>query len=160
MVRLGLYMWIPDTYVGAVFQSLIFVVWIIIWGIMHKRFRKHAIYMALVPCLIFSVVNNLQVRNILPDILKDNSFRHTEEVSLIVLILSLLINYNTFPVTILVMPSLLLTSHILLVTEKVNYYTDGRTGKVLDESEKTKYMWEYIFRVSIIIVLFMIHHYL
>jgi len=95
--------------------------------------------MAFVPAILFSVITNLQVRNILPDGLKDNSFRHTEEVSLIVLILSLLINYNTFPVTILVMPSILLISHIMLVTEKVNYYYDGRTGEVLDESEQIKY---------------------
>ena len=127
---------------------------------MHKRFRKHAPYMAFMPALIFSVITNLQVRNILPEGLKDNSFRHTEEVSLIVLIMSLLINYNTFPVTIFVMPTMLLVSHILLVTEKVNYYYDGRTGETLDESEQIKYQWEYIYRVAIIIFLFMIHHYL
>lgn len=76
------------------------------------------------------------------------------------LIMSLLINYNSFTMTIAIFPPVVLTSHILQVSEKVNYYYDGRTGLRLSESEEEQYKWEYIFRVSIIIILFMIHHYL
>ena len=130
------------------------------WGILQTRWKNYAPYMAFIPCLIFSIVTNLQVRNLLPDQLKDNSYRSGEEVSLIVLIMSLLINYNSFTMTIAIFPPVVLTSHILQVSEKVNYYYDGRTGLRLSESEEEQYKWEYIFRVSVIIILFMIHHYL
>ena len=101
------------------------------WGIMNVRWRVYSTYMAFVPSLIFSIVTNLEVRNMLPDVLKDHSYNSAEEVSLIVLIMSLLINYNSFTVTLAVFPPVILTSHILQVSEKVNYYYDGRTGQRL-----------------------------
>lgn len=49
----------------------------------------------------------------LPEVLRDHSYRSSEEISLIVLIMSLLINYNSFMVTLVVFPPMILTSHIL-----------------------------------------------
>jgi hypothetical protein len=41
----------------------------------------------------------------------DNSYRYTEELALMILILSLIINYNTFTVTLGMFPPVLLVSY-------------------------------------------------
>ena len=41
----------------------------------------------------------------------DKSYRHTEEIALMILIISLIINYNTFAITLAVFPPILMISY-------------------------------------------------
>ena len=141
-------------------QAGLLIIWIMLWGVMHVRWRKYAPYMALIPCLMFAIISNMQIRSMLPEFLRDHSYRSSEEMSLIILILSLLINYNSFLVTVFYFTPVLLTTHTLQITEKVNFYFNGRTGERLSESEELQYKWEYMFRMVLFVGLFMMHHYL
>lgn len=114
-----MYIWTPDHPLGAVMQASLFLVWIAVWAIVKIRWKKLTTYMAFLPMLVFSVISNMQVRNMLPDFLQDHSYRSSEELSSIVLIMSLLINYNSFIPTLTIFPPVILTAHILQVTETV-----------------------------------------
>jgi len=51
------------------------------------------------------------VRDQLPLWMVDKSYRYTEELALMILIISLIINYNTFTITLGVFPSILMVSY-------------------------------------------------
>jgi len=69
-----------ESYIASVNQSAIFLVWILLWALLRCRWIKFAPLVVFFPPVVFGVIVNLQARQMLPDWLQDNTFRHGEEM--------------------------------------------------------------------------------
>ena len=56
------------------------IVWILLWALLRCRWIKFAPLVVFFPPVVFGVIVNLQARQMLPDWLQDNTFRHGEEM--------------------------------------------------------------------------------
>lgn len=126
-----------NSYVASVVQSSIFIVWIIIWAVLRSRTKwmKYAPLVVFFPVVVISVIINFQLREMLPFWLQDDTFRHGEELTLIVLVVSMLINYNSFQLSVIAFPLLYLISYEAIAEARVDRYYDPVSGEQLTPGE-------------------------
>jgi hypothetical protein len=136
------------------------MVWVVIWGSIRIRFKNYAPLIVFLPPLCFALISNLQLRGSLPELVSDDGFQHTEQLSAITLILCLLINYNSYLVTIVVIPPLFLISYSLQATQAAITYFDPHTGMRLTQPQQEQYKLEYVLTLMLMIGVFVFHHYL
>lgn len=72
----------------------------------------------------------------------------------------MLINYNSFAVSVICFPLLYLGTYYSIVSARVGTYINSATNKPLTDSEQTQYQMEYLLRNFLFLVVFLIHHYL
>jgi hypothetical protein len=68
--------------------------------------------------------------------MSDHGFRHNEELTLVTLVVSMLINYNSFAVSVICFPLVYLGTYFPLVSVRVGTYTNPTTNKLLTEAEQ------------------------
>jgi hypothetical protein len=96
----------------------------------------------------------------LPFWLQDDTFRHGEELTLIVLVMSMLINYNSFQLSVVAFPILYLISYEAIAEARVDRYYDPVSGEQLTPGEQLQFKIEYMARVLLMLAVFLTHHYL
>ena len=75
----------------------------------------------------------------LPFWLQDDTFRHGEELTLIVLVVSMLINYNSFQLSVVAFPILYLISYEAIAEARVDRYYDPVSGEQLTPGEQLQF---------------------
>ena len=110
-----------------------------IWAFLNFRFKQYAPYVVLLLPTIFGIIINLQIRRLLPYWLQDDTFRHGEEMTLIVLVMSLLMNYNSFLVSVIFFPIVFILAYEALIEVRVERYYDPLTGESLTAEQTYQY---------------------
>ena len=130
-----------NSYIASVVQSSIFVLWIIIWAVIRSRTKwlQYAPLIVFFPAVLISIIINLQLREMLPFWLQDDTFRHGEELTLIVLVVSMLINYNSFQLSVVAFPILYLISYEAIAEARVDRYYDPVSGEQLTNGEQLQF---------------------
>ena len=90
----------------------------------------------------------------------DKSFRKTEELALIILVLCLTINYNTFATTLIGFFPLLMLCYLAQTLGSESFLFDSRTSEKMTNNEIQEVKLEYALRVFAICLIFVIHHYM
>lgn len=63
---------------GSILQTAIFLSWLVIWKSMTKCCKLWAPLCVYYPAVVYAVVQNLQLRDLLPESLKDSSVVHAQ----------------------------------------------------------------------------------
>ena len=81
-------------------------------------------------------------------------------MQLIVLVVSMLINYTSFQVSVVFFPLIYLISYEQIVSARISRYFDPVSGEQLTEGEQNQFQAEYMLRILLFLVVFLVHHYL
>ena len=72
----------------------------------------------------------------------------------------MIINYNSFYTSAIAFPIIYILAYGLAAASRVKNYFDPVSGEQLTEGEQQQFQFEYMARVLLFLVIFLVHHYL
>lgn len=148
----------PPIRILSAVSTLIFVIG---WGLLKCRKTPQAPRFVWVYLLSYCVFTNLSYRDQLPWWLAESDKKADEDSILVNLLVAHTLNYDTFLVTVLLQPSIVLLSYLGQLLVQVELWTDPYTAEPLESADKKfDFVFTKMTNMAIVVSALTWHHYL